>query len=108
MVGRPSLANPHDAALPPSPFSEKLQRLGLAVFFLGILATVVFLATEHWRRGTFAFGVAMVWLAVLRQVADSHIMGALAVRSRRFDSLFTGALGALMIYLSASVDALGS
>ncbi len=108
MVSEPSLANPHDVHLPPSRLSVRQQRLGVGVFLLGLVVVAVFLLTEHWRRGTFAFGMCLLWLAGLRWVADGRVMGVLSVRSRRFDSLYTGILGALMIYLSASVDSLGS
>ena len=34
-------------------------------------------------------------------------MGLLAVRSRRFDAMFTGAIGAALVWLAVTVDALG-
>ena len=63
---------------------------------------------EHWRRATFILGAAMVWLAVVRRTCDSHRVGVFAVRSRRFDSIFSAVIGAALLWLSASVDALGS
>ena len=108
MVSPPSLANPHDAHLPPSRLSTTVQRLGVGAFVLGLVVVALFLLTEHWRRGTFAFGMCLLWLTGLRCVADGSVMGVLSVRSRRFDALYTGLLGALMIYFSVSVDSLGS
>ena len=50
----------------------------------------------------------MLWLTVMRLTCDSRVIGLVAVRSRRFDALFTTVLGAAMMWLSWSVDALGS
>ena len=49
-----------------------------------------------------------MFLAVLRLTCDSHILGVLAVRSQRFDALFTASVGTVMMILASSVDALGS
>lgn len=102
------LANPHDKDLPASRLPLRLQQLGLAVFGLLIAASVALSLTEHWRRATFAFGVSLMWLAVLRICCDSGVLGVLAVRSRRFDAFYSATLGAIMIFLAVSVDALGS
>lgn len=103
-----SLDNPHDLATKPSPLPRALQWVGLAVFLIGLVIASIFGLTEHWRRATFMLGAAMIWLALLRLTCDSRILGVFAVRSRRFDALFCAALGGVMAFLSASVDALGS
>ena len=64
--------------------------------------------TDHWRRATFALGVALTWLAGLRLVCDSRVMGVLGVRSRRFDAAFTTTLGVSMMFVAGTVDSLGS
>ncbi|MFV8381216.1 DUF3017 domain-containing protein [Corynebacterium hindlerae] len=102
------LANPHDADLPASKVPRNLQLAGVVLFGLAIVTAAVLSLTEHWRRSTFAFGVAMIWLAVLRLTCDSRSLGVLAVRSRRFDAAFSTLLGAIMVFLAVSVDALGS
>lgn len=79
-----------------------------AVFVAGFVLSGLYAATEHWRRATFTLGVAMLWLTVMRLTCDSKVIGLIAVRSRRFDAIFTTALGATMLWLSWSVDALGS
>ncbi|QNE88998.1 DUF3017 domain-containing protein [Corynebacterium incognita] len=104
----PPLSNPHDFNNAPSRLPAWAQWTGIAVFGLLFAASGFWALTEHWRRATFALGVGMLWLAVLRLTCDSDKMGILAVRSRRFDAAFSAALGALMAFLSASVDALGS
>ncbi|MDF5820463.1 DUF3017 domain-containing protein [Corynebacterium felinum] len=102
------LDNPHDVNLLPSRIPRPLQIAAVVVFVLGVLASGIFSFTEHWRRATFTLGVALLWLSVLRLTCDSKILGVLAVRSRTFDALYTALGGSLMIFLSSSVDSLGS
>lgn len=111
--GRPvpeglSLDNPHDRHLKPSRIPRIIQYVGLGLFLLGLVAASVFALTDHWRRATFTLGSSMLWLALLRLTCDSTTLGVLSVRSRRFDCLFASALGGAMMFLSASIDALGS
>lgn len=103
-----SLDNPHDIANRPSPLPLWAQHAMIVVFCAGFAASAVFSATEHWRRATFTLGAAMLWLALMRLACDSKVIGLLAVRSRRFDAFFCAALGAAMMWLSWSVDSLGS
>ena len=103
-----SLANPHDLANKPSRLPGWLQCTLLAGFLALVALSGVWAVTEHWRRATFALGVAMVWLGVVRLSCDSRIVGIFAVRSRRFDVSFSVIVGGLMAWLAASVDALGS
>lgn len=100
--------NPHDRALPPSILTPLQQRLALVLFVIGFVLSGVFSLTEHWRRATFMLGLSLAWLAVVRARCDSRILGVLSVRSRKFDVLFCSGLGAVMMFLAASVDALGS
>lgn len=80
----------------------------LALFVVGFIAASFLSATEHWRRATFTLGVSMMWLTVCRLTCDSQVMGWLAVRSRRFDALFSSCAGAALVWLAVSVDSLGS
>jgi len=50
----------------------------------------------------------LTWLAGLRLVCDSRVMGVLGVRSRRFDAAFTTTLGVSMMFVAGTVDSLGS
>lgn len=102
------LSNPHDKDLTPSTVPLTLQRAGLVIFVVGMVVSGVFSITEHWRRATFSLGATLVWLSVLRLTCDSQVLGVLAVRSKKFDAVFTALGGAAMLFLSASVDALGS
>ncbi|MBN9644080.1 DUF3017 domain-containing protein [Corynebacterium sp. CCM 8862] len=104
----PSNLNPHDLHTKPSPLPVAVQWSLVAVLVAGLVVSVVFSLSDHWRRATFILGVSMMWLAVIRLVCDSRILGVLSVRSRRMDVLFTTGVGALLAYLAYSVDSLGS
>ncbi|MDY3126518.1 MAG: DUF3017 domain-containing protein [Corynebacterium sp.] len=80
----------------------------IGVFVAGALASAVLSALEHWRRATVMLGAALLWLVLVRLTCDSARVGVFAVRSRKFDSVFSGFLGLLLIVLSISVDSLGS
>lgn len=103
-----ALDNPHDVRLKPSRLPRAVQIAGVVAFLIALVATAGFAATEHWRRATFTLGAAMIWLALLRLSVDSRILGIFSVRSRRFDTSFSLLLGGGLVFLSASVDALGS
>ncbi|MDO5454995.1 MAG: DUF3017 domain-containing protein [Corynebacterium sp.] len=102
------LDNPHDLDLPPSPLPRWAQWAGVAAFLALVALSAGWALTEHWRRATFALGVSLLWLAVVRQTCDSWVVGVFSVRSRRFDVIFCLVTGGAMAWLSASVDALGS
>lgn len=100
--------NPHDADLAPSRIARPVQRGLLGVFLLGLVGVAFYLITEHWRRATFLLGADLVWLAAVRACCDSQVLGVLAVRSQRFDVLFSAGMGVITMFLAASIDSLGS
>lgn len=102
------LDNPHDVALRPSRMARWAQRAMMGIFLAGLAASAILALTEHWRRATFCLGVALIWLAAARLLCDSRLVGIFAVRSRRFDVLFSVLLGGCMAFLALSVDSLGS
>lgn len=102
------LDNPHDIGNAPSALPRRVQWAMVALFLLAFVASGIFAATEHWRRATFTLGAAMLWLSLMRLTCDSQVIGLLAVRSKRFDVLFSTALGAAVMWLAWSVDSLGS
>ncbi|MBV7294747.1 DUF3017 domain-containing protein [Corynebacterium sp. TAE3-ERU12] len=101
--------NPHSPAGARGDSWPRWVQLALfGCLFIGVGAAAVFLGLERWRRATFVFGLTVVYLGVLRQYLPDTMLGIFSVRSRTFDLLFCLALGGLMVFLSASVDALGS
>ncbi|WP_408931983.1 DUF3017 domain-containing protein [Corynebacterium sp. YSMAA1_1_D6] len=103
-----SLANPHDAHLKPSPLPPAVQWVAIGMVIAAVAVSGIFAVSEHWRRATMLLGGAFMWLTVVRLTCDSSRVGVLAVRSRRFDACFTGILGAAMVFMAFSIDALGS
>ena len=100
------LANPHDREVPPSALGETAQRALVYAFVGMLLVVLVFILMNRWRRGVFVLGVAMVHLAVIRWLVDSRILGVLAVRSRKFDSIFNACLGLAMMLIAFGVEPL--
>ncbi|MDN5582167.1 MAG: DUF3017 domain-containing protein [Corynebacterium sp.] len=105
---RTLLRNPHDARVPHSRLNQTVQMLLVVGFVLVMVVGLVFLVADRWRRGTVTVGTGMLVLAALRWIVDGEILGVLSVRSRKFDSLFCAAVGAAMLLVAVSVDALGS
>ncbi|MFC2261067.1 DUF3017 domain-containing protein [Corynebacterium matruchotii] len=102
------LDNPHDVGLKPSKLPLTVQYGCLGLFLLAIVVSGGFAVMEHWRRATFTLGAGLVWLSVVRLTCDSKVLSVLAVRSQKFDAIFTSVIGAFILFLSSSVDSLGS
>ena len=102
------LDNPHDVGLKPSRLPLTAQYGCLGLFLLAIVVSGGFAVMEHWRRATFTLGAGLVWLSVVRLTCDSKVLSVLAVRSQKFDAIFTSVVGAFILFLSSSVDSLGS
>lgn len=105
---RELLVNPHDVDLPASKVTRNLQMASVVLFGVAIIAGVVLILTDHWRKGTLAVGTGMVWLGLIRWWVESRILGVFAVRSRKFDSAFCVIVGVLLLFTAWSVDSLGS
>ncbi|MGJ4050401.1 DUF3017 domain-containing protein [Corynebacterium macclintockiae] len=100
------LDNPHDRHNAPSRLSRPIQWALLGLFGLMLLAVVALLLVDRWRRASVMLGGAMVYLAVLRLLLDSRVLGVLAVRSRKFDTAFSAAIGLGILWIAVSVDPL--
>ena len=101
-------SNPKDIGCRSSPLPRIVQIFFVALVILAVVISVGFSLTEHWRRATFTLGAAFMWISVVRLSCDPQHIGVLSVRSRIWDCVFTSALGAVMIFLALSIDALGS
>ena len=73
-----------------------------------IVVAAALVLIDRWRRGTFVFGSAMLFGAVLRAAIPAHSVGLLQVRSKPFDIAAMASMGAMMLWLSTSIDALGT
>lgn len=104
------MANPHSKGDSPrgKEWPQWVQNLLYGALFFGLAAAAVFLGLDRWRRATLVLGLTLIYLGALRQVLPDSILGVFSVRSRRFDLWFCGFIGVLMVFLAASVDALGS
>ncbi|ARB42034.1 Bifunctional methylenetetrahydrofolate dehydrogenase/methenyltetrahydrofolate cyclohydrolase [Corynebacterium pseudotuberculosis] len=102
------LDNPHDIGRKESKIPSGIQYIGLSLFVIAVAISGVYSLTEHWRRATFVLGTALLWLAVLRLTCDSKVLGVLSIRSRAFDVMYASAVGGAMVFLSYSIDSLGS
>ncbi|GGG13689.1 hypothetical protein GCM10007304_29660 [Rhodococcoides trifolii] len=79
------------------------------VMVLAIMAAAaVLVLADRWRRGSLLFGVAIVFAALLRLCLPSDRVGILAVRSRAFDTVSLAAVGGAIVWLSISIDPLGT
>ncbi len=92
--------------------SEQWQRFVRQIPFFAVLAVVALAAIlvlfDRWRRGSVAFGAALLLGAVLRAALPTERAGLLQVRSRGFDIATMASLGVLVIWLATSIDSLGT
>lgn len=80
----------------------------LVLVLTGIVAAVMLMVFDRWRRGAFAIGIVALAAVALRAVLPEHRIGLLAIRSRWFDMACYALTGAVIIWLSLSVDSLGT
>lgn len=80
----------------------------LALVLGGIAVALAFVVLERWRRGAFVVGIVALAAALLRGLLPEHRVRLLGVRSKVFDVGFYTALGAVILWLATSIDALGT
>lgn len=94
---------------PGTGFRAALARnLPIVAVSLVVLAALVLVLADRWRRGAFIFGCAALLAAVLRLCLPENRVGTLHVRSRVFDVLALGSVGGAIVFLSLSIDPLGT
>lgn len=95
---------------PPTTLLHRLYTIHLPLILigLGLLAAVVLVALDRWRRGSVVFGIVTIAAAVIRLVFAEDRVGVLAVRSRLFDVATLATFGGLVIWLAASIESLGT
>jgi len=81
------------------------RQAAFAAVWLVVLAGMVLIATEYWRRGLTVVGAAAVLAAVFRLVLPARRAGWLVVRSRTLDVLIFGSLGVALAAVAIAVPA---
>ncbi len=81
------------------------RQTAFTAVWLVVLAGMVLIATEYWRRGLTVVGAAAVLAALFRLVLPARRAGWLAVRSRTLDVLIFGSLGVALAAVAIAVPA---
>jgi len=81
------------------------RQTAFTAVWLVVLAGMVLIATEYWRRGLTVVGAAAVLAALFRLVLPARRAGWLAVRSRTLDVLIFGSLGVALAAAAIAVPA---
>ncbi|MDR2620069.1 MAG: DUF3017 domain-containing protein [Propionibacteriaceae bacterium] len=75
----------------------------LLVVWLAVIAGLVLIYLQYWRRGSVVVGGAVGLAAVFRLLLPPERAGLLVVRSRTFDVIVTGLAGAAIMGLAMIV-----
>ncbi|NQW31159.1 MAG: DUF3017 domain-containing protein [Actinomycetales bacterium] len=65
----------------------------MSLVLLGIALSMIFVATDHFRRGSLVLAVSVVLAAFLRLFLPENQAGMLAVRSKSVDVAILAVLG---------------
>ena len=84
------------------------RTFAILVVLAVIVAALVLVAADRWRRGALVFGAAVLVAAVLRLVLSEEQAGLLAVRDKPFDVTALTAVGGAIVWLAISIDPLGT
>ncbi|WP_072807181.1 DUF3017 domain-containing protein [Rhodococcoides yunnanense] len=88
---------------------ERIRRnLPLILVLIVIFAALVLVLADRWRRGAFVLGIATILAAGFRMCLPENRIGLLQVRSRAFDVSALALVGGAIVFLSASIDPLGT
>lgn len=79
----------------------------LSVALIFIVAFVL-VAAGFWRRGALLIGIAVGVAAALRLVLATDRAGLLAVRSKSLDFATMTTASAVVVYIAATIDPLGT
>lgn len=82
---------------------ENLSPWALLVVLIFVAAGVVLVAMHHWRRGSVMIGGAVGLAALLRLLLPTRLAGLLVVRSKSFDVISCGLIGAAIMILGMIV-----
>ena len=85
-----------------------LVQIPFAIVLAFVAVALIFLILDRWRRGAFVFGGGALMAALLRALLPSSRVGLLQVRGRFVDVVAMAVAGGAIIWLAASIDALGT
>ncbi|OZD67835.1 hypothetical protein CH263_10450 [Rhodococcus sp. 06-1059B-a] len=84
------------------------KNLPLLAVMVVLAAALALVLADRWRRGSFVLGVATLLAAGFRLCVPENRVGLLAVRSRGFDVSALALVGGAIVFLSSSIDPLGT
>lgn len=88
---------------------ERIRKnLPLILVLIVIFAALVLVLADRWRRGAFVLGIATILAAGFRMCLPENRIGLLQVRGRAFDVSALALVGGAIVFLSASIDPLGT
>ena len=91
-------------------FARKVLRgqwpiLLVGLFFLAAFGLVI---AGYWRRGALVLGIGVAVAAALRVALTDDRAGLLVVRTKTIDFVTTGTVSAVVLYIAATIDPLGT
>lgn len=88
--------------------AQMRKNVPLMAVLLVVAVALILVLADRWRRGSFVLGSATMLAAGLRLCVPENRVGLLAVRSRVFDVSALALVGGAIVFLSASIDPLGT
>lgn len=87
-----------------------LARSQWAILLVGLIFAAAFglAGANYWRRGAVLIGVGVAVAAMLRLMLPEERAGLLTVRSKVTDVAMLALVGAVMLYVSWTIDPLGT
>ncbi|MBN4926109.1 DUF3017 domain-containing protein [Hoyosella rhizosphaerae] len=85
-----------------------MAHVPLAIVGILLLIALALVLGDRWRRGAFVLGVAAILAGWCRLILPEVQAGLLAVRSRPFDVAALAAMGTMIVWLTLSIDPLGT
>ncbi|MBY0440549.1 MAG: DUF3017 domain-containing protein [Mycobacteriaceae bacterium] len=81
-----------------------------AILLVGLIFAAAFglVGTNYWRRGAVLIGIGVTVAAGLRLALSEERAGLLAVRHKGTDVAMLALVGAVMLYVSSTIDPLGT
>ncbi|MDV8000949.1 DUF3017 domain-containing protein [Rhodococcus sp. IEGM 1408] len=105
---RPTDARPRRTRPARLRWSQIRAQWPLALVLAGLAVALGFVMFERWRRGAFLLGLVALAAAALRWLVPEQHARLLGVRGKGFDVAFYVVVGAVVLWLATSVDALGT